>query len=292
MTLISGFEHVTRAAEPLAPFTSLRIGGAAEYFVEPTSVDELQTIVRRCREQEVPMRLLGGGSNVLVRENGVPGVVLHLSAPVFCQIQVSEDSLTAGGGARLNHAISTSVREGLAGLDQLVGIPGTVGGALHGNAGGHGGDIGQWTRGATVMTRGGEIITRQASELHFAYRESSLDELVILEARFQLEREDRAELTRRMQKTWIVKKSSQPISDQNAAWAFKNSRGMNAADLVEGAGLTAARCGEAEISDRQANFIIAHPGATSDDVLRLIDLVRKGVADRLGVELETGIEVW
>jgi UDP-N-acetylmuramate dehydrogenase len=238
------------------------------------------------------MRLLGGGSNILVRDEGASGLVIRLAGELFQSIQVSGNMVTAGGGAKLGHVISTSVREGLGGLETLVGIPGTVGGALHGNAGGRGGDIGQWTCHATVMTRAGELIERRREDLVFAYRASSLDELVILQARFQLEPDDPEELTKRMQKQWIVKKASQPLAHQSAGCIFKNPRGMSAGMLIDQAGLKGTRVGGAEVSDRHANFIIAEPGATSEDVLKLIDLVRSRVAERLGVELETEIEVW
>ncbi len=292
MSLEKGFEHFVKRAEPLAPHTWFHLGGPAEYFAEPDSVEQLQALVRRCREASTPVRVLGGGSNILVRDEGVAGVVVRLTAPVFSDITLAGDILSAGGGAKLGHAISTSVREGRAGLETLVGIPGTIGGALHGNAGSRGGDIGQWTCQATVMTRAGEILERRRDELVFAYRESSLDELVILGAKFQLDEDDPEELTKRMQKQWIVKKASQPLGHQSAGCIFKNPRGMSAGMLIEQAGLKNTRVGQAEVSDRHANFIIADPGATSADVLKLIDLVRERVLDRLGIELEMEIEVW
>ena len=198
----------------------------------------------------------------------------------------------AGGGAKLGHVISTAIREGLAGLETLVGIPGTMGGALHGNAGSHGGDVGQRTAKATVMTRSGELVERTREEMVFAYRQSSLDELVIVEAQFDLESDDPVALTKRMQKHWIVKKASQPMSHQNAGCIFKNPRGMSAGMLIEQAGLKGAKIGGAEVSQQHANFIIAHEGATTQDVLRLIDKVRSQVAERLGVELENEIQIW
>ena len=292
MSLDKGFEHIVRRAEPLAPHTWFHLGGPAEYFAEPADVDQLQALVRRARDENLPIRMLGGGSNILVREEGVSGVVIRLGEPGFSEIKLSGSTLSAGGGAKLGHAISTSVREGLAGLETLVGIPGTIGGALHGNAGSRGGDIGQWTCQATVMTRSGEIIQRTSEELVFAYRESSLDELVILGAKFELEREDPQELTKRMQKQWIVKKASQPLGHQSAGCIFKNPRGMSAGMLIEQAGLKNTRYGQAEVSDRHANFIVTEQGATSADVLKLIDLVRERVAERLGIELETEIEIW
>lgn len=292
MSWDKGFEHFVKRAEPLAPHTWFHLGGPAEYFAEPQSVDQLQALVRRCRETSTPVRILGGGSNVLVRDEGLSGVVVRLNAPAFSDIALNKDLLSAGGGAKLGHAISTSVREGRAGLEALVGIPGTIGGALHGNAGSRGGDIGQWTCQATVMSRAGEILQRKRDELVFAYRESSLDELVILSAQFQLEQDDPEELTKRMQKQWIVKKASQPLGHQSAGCIFKNPRGMSAGMLIEQAGLKNTRIGQAEVSDRHANFIIADPGATSADVLKLIEVVRERVMERLGIELETEIEIW
>ena len=292
MPLLDGFERIVRQAEPLAPHTWFHLGGAAEFFAEPRDADDLALLLRRCREEELPVRLLGGGSNVLVRDEGLPGLVVRLSAPGFAKIAVQGHRVTAGGGAKLGHVISSSVREGLAGLEALVGIPGTIGGALHGNAGSRGGDVGQWTSRATIMTSSGEVVERTRDELVFAYRQSSLDELVILSAEFQLDQEDPDELTKRMQQQWIVKKASQPLAHQSAGCIFKNPRGMSAGMLIEQAGLKGTRVGGAEVSDRHANFIVAEANAASQDVLRLIELVRSRVADRLAVELDLEIEIW
>lgn len=292
MPLLTGFEEILRPAEPLAPHTWFGLGGTAEFFAEPRTIDELQSLVRHCHEQQLPVRLLGSGSNILIRSECVPGVVVHLTSGEFTQIQVDKQQVIAGAGAKLGHTISVSVREGLGGLETLVGIPGTIGGALHGNAGSRGGDIGQWTRQATVMTRSGEIIVRQREEMVFAYRESNLDELVIVEAKFELEPDDPNELTKRMQKQWIVKKANQPLGHQSAGCIFKNPRGMSAGELIEQVGLKGTRIGGAEVSSRHANFIVTEPGATASDVLRLIDLVRQRVEERLGIEMELEIEIW
>lgn len=292
MTLVSGFEKFVKLDEPLADRTWLKLGGNASFFAEPKSVDELAALVRRCAVEEVPVRVLGGGSNVLVRDDGVQGMVVSLSGGSFTEIQIRDGLLVAGGGARLAHAVSESIRVGLAGLEPLVGIPGSIGGALHGNSGSRGGDIGQWAYRATVMTRSGEILQRDREDLVFAYRQSSLDELVILSAEFQLEEDDPEQLTKRMQKQWIVKKANQPLSHQHVASVFKNPRGMSAGMLIDQAGLKGTRSGAVEVSQRHANFIIANEGATSQDVLRLIDTIRSRVAERLGVELETELEIW
>ena len=288
----SGFEEILRRDEPLAPYTWFRLGGKAEYFAEPRNVEELAKLVRRARDEQLPVRMLGGGSNLLIRSEVVPGVVIHLTHPAFSEIQVKDHRVIAGAGAKLGHVISSSVREGLAGLETLVGIPGTIGGGLRGNAGGRSGDIGQWTSRATLMTRDGELLERAGDELVFAYRQSNLDELMILSGEFKLEPDDPAALTKRMQKLWIVKKANQPLSHQSAGCIFKNPRGMSAGMLIDQAGLKGNRVGGAEVSDRHANFIIADPDATSQNVLQLIDLIKERVAEKLGVELEMEIEIW
>jgi len=292
MPLQTGFEHIVREGELLAPYTWLRLGGAAEYFAEPTTAEELQELVRRCHQEDRPVRLLGGGSNLLVRDAGVPGLVIHLSAAPFGAVTVRNGQLVSGGGAKLAHLIAIAVRHGWAGVEQLVGIPGTVGGALHSNASSHGSDIGQCTRSATVMTHSGEIVSRSREDLFFAYRESSLDELAILEAEFALEETDPQELTKRMQKLWIINKAAQPLRNQNNGMLFKDPGGISAASLIEQAGLKNARVGAVELSDRNANFVVSQSGVSSRDVLELIEHLRDKVAERLGVDLETAIDIW
>lgn len=281
-----------REKVPLAERTWLKLGGPAQFFAEPTNVDELLAVVQRSRDEGLQVRLLGGGSNVLVRDEGVAGMVVSLSGPEFSTITINDNKVTVGGGAQLANVITAAVGAGLAGLEPLVGIPGTIGGALHGNAGTQAGDIGQWTCGATVMTRGGEIIVRERNDLVFAYRQSSLDELAILDAKFELEEENPDDITKRMQKQWIFKKANLPMAHENTGCIFRNPRGMSAGMLIDQAGLKGETIGGAEVSQRHANFFITHPKATTRDVLKLIDVVRSRVAERMGVELETEIEIW
>ncbi len=291
MPWFSGFEAIVAQSEPLGPHTWLGLGGAAEFFAQPRSQDELATLVRRCHEQQLPMRLLGGGSNVLVPDEGVRGVVIQLTDPAFGEIRCQGGTVRAGAGAKLGHVITESVAKGLAGLEALVGIPGTVGGALHANAGGRGGDIGQWTAGATIMTHEGQIVQRGRHDLVFAYRESSLDELVILSAEFQLEQEDPAELAKRMQKQWIVKKAEQPLVDERHRLHLQKPPRPEC-HFLDRSGRPGRRVGAAAISERNANFIVADKGATSHDVRRLIDQIRTRVQERLSVPLELQIELW
>lgn len=292
MRSLDDFSDITLRDEPLAPYTWMKIGGPAQYFIQPRNVGELVEVVRCCHEQQIPIHILGGGSNVLVRDEGVSGVVVRLSGEEFSRIEIDGNRVRVGAGAVLSNVISQTVKAGLAGLDTLVGIPGTVGGALHGNAGGRSGDIGQHVHSATVLTATGELHTRAEDELSFAYRQSSLNELTILDAVFDLHADDPGEITRRMRKLWIMKKSTQPLTFQSAGCIFKNPRGMSSGLLIDQAGLKGTRVGNAEISDRHANFIVAHEGASSQDVLRLIDLARSKVVEQFGVDLELEIKIW
>jgi UDP-N-acetylmuramate dehydrogenase len=291
MAAMTGIPCV-REQVPLAERTWFKLGGTAQFFAEPTSREELLSVVKRCHDEGLRVRMLGGGSNVLVRDEVVAGMVISLTNRCFADVEISGRKVTVGSGAKLANVITATVGAGLAGLEPLVGIPGTIGGALHGNSGTLAGDIGQWTAAATVVSRGGELIGRERNDLVFAYRQSSLDELVILEARFELDEEDPDEVTKRMQKQWIVKKANLPMSHENTGCIFKNPRGMSAGMLIDQAGLKGERVGEAEVSQRHANFIIAHPGARTRDVLKLIDVVRSRIVERMGVELETELEIW
>lgn len=292
MPLLDSFSDILTRDEPLAPHTWLKIGGPAQYFLQPRTFDELTAAVRACHDEQIPVHILGSGSNLLVREAGVSGAVVQLQNDEFRRIEIDGQRVKAGAGAALSTLISAAVKAGLGGLDVLVGIPGTVGGALHGNAGGRSGDIGQHVRQVKVLNPTGEIVIRTEDDLTFAYRSSNLKGSTILEAEFDLHTEDPEEITRRMRTLWIAKKAAQPLTFQSAGCIFKNPRGLSAGLLIERAGLKGTRIGNAEISDRHANFIISHPHASSADVLRLIDLARSKVAEQFAVDLELEIEIW
>ena len=292
MALLSGFEQIVRQNEPLAMHTWLQVGGTAKYFAEPEDPEQLIELIRRCQNEGIPVKMLGRGSNVLVREEGFKGMAVHLYAPAFCNIKIEGRSVIAGGGALLGRVVTSTVHNGLAGLETLIGIPGTVGGALHGNAGTRGGSFGQWTIQATVISTTGDVFQRQADELEFGYQQTSADDLVILEAACQLDEDNPQELAKRMQKQWIIKRASQPMGHQCAGCVFKNPRGTSAGELIDAAGLKGTRIGGAVVSDRHANFIIAEPECTSEDIMRLIDLVREQVLERMGIELELALDIW
>lgn len=289
---LDAFADIVTRDVPLAAHTWLRVGGPAQYLVKPRSLPELEAVVATCHRGGIPIRVLGSGSNLLVRDEGVSGAVLQLDHEVFTRVEVTGHTLRAGAGALLSHAIAASVSAGLGGLDTLVGIPGTLGGALRGNAGGKSGEIGQFVKSVDVLTPAGARLTRKGEELGFSYRASGLTESILLAAELELTPDQPEAIAHRMRTLWIMKKTTQPLVFQSAGCIFKNPRGLSAGLLIDQAGLKGARIGQAEVSDRHANFIVTSPGATARDVLRLIDLARSKVAEQFGIDLELEVQIW
>ncbi|WP_165245858.1 UDP-N-acetylmuramate dehydrogenase [Paludisphaera soli] len=287
------YQEFVAEDQPLAPLTWFRLGGPAAYFAKPRSIEEMRGVLNRAHEAGIPSKLLGGGTNVLVREPGVEGLVIHMESPFFSDVTVGEDRIKAGAAVPLTALISQAARSGLAGLEILTGIPGTVGGALRGNAGGRQGAIGPFVSRVTVLDSALELQERERDDLSFVDRGSNLDEPVILSAEFELTPEDPESVVRRMRRIWIVKKENQPYGHQSSGCIFKNpSADISAGALIDQAGLKGTRHGGAEVSDRHANFIIAHPGAKADDVLHLIDQIQQRVWQQFGYELELQLRIW
>ena len=287
------FQGIVTADEPMAPHIWFRLGGPAAFLARPRTLDQMLGLIRRCRDEQVPFKLLAGGSNVLVRDEGTPALVIHLESPAFSDVTIRDRRVVAGAAVPLTALISQTARVGLAGLEILTGIPGTVGGALHGQLGGRQGAIGPFVRSATVIDASDEIQVRERDDLSFAYRESSLDEPVILSAEFELEQEDPEAVVRRMRRIWIIKKENQPYGHQSSGCIFKNpTPDLSAGTLIDQAGLKGTRVGGAEVSDRHANFIVAEPGASATDVLHLIDQIRQRVWQQFGYELELQLQIW
>lgn len=289
---LDDFNEILSPDEPLAKHTWLKLGGNAERFYVPKSREQLIALVQACVAADMPIRILGGGSNLMVSDAGVSGAVIKLTDPVLSAISVDGNRVTAEGGALLSRVVSESVRSGLAGLENLVGIPGTVGGAVVGNAGGRNGDIGEFVSKVEVMTHAGELAERTGDELTFAYRSSTITDLLVLSVDLELRPDESDDLTARMKKLWIMKRATQPLADQSAGCIFRNPRGLSAGALIEQCGLKDLTVGKARISDRHANFVVTEDGATSADVDSLISKVQHAVADKFGVNLELEIRKW
>jgi UDP-N-acetylmuramate dehydrogenase len=292
MPLLQDFAEFTKANEPLAPYTLFKVGGPAEALVQPRTIEELAAVVKRCQQRHLPMRILGVGGNVLVRDEGVKGVVLRLTAPAFTSVSAQGKRVRASCGAPLSALIAAACRANLSGLEHLVGMPGTVGGALRHNAGGRSGEIGQFVRSVDVMDHQGKIFTRERDELRFGAGASNLDDPVLLTAEFELETENTDVIVKHLRKAWIQRKASHPFSFQAAGRIFKNPPGLVAAALLEQAGLVGTKVGGAQVNERDANFIVCEPGSSARDVLRLIDLMRAKVLEKFKIELDLEMSVW
>ena len=289
---IEDFNEILQRDEPLSRHTWLRVGGPAQYLATPRTEAELLEVITACRSQQLLIHILGSGSNLLVREAGVQGVVVRVVEPLLSEVGIEGTSLTAGGGTLLSHVVAEAIRSGLGGIEYLVGIPGTIAGAVVGNSGGRAGDIGQLITSVRVLTQENEIAVRRGDELSFSYRRSSIQDLLILSATLELIHDDSEELMRRMRKNWIMKRSTQPLADQSAGCIFRNPRGLSAGSLIEQCGLKNLSVGKARISERHANFIVTESGATSKDVEQLISRIQKAVAEKFAVDLELEIKVW
>jgi UDP-N-acetylmuramate dehydrogenase len=287
--------------EPLASYTSWRIGGPARYFVQATSVAEVVQALAWADQRDLPVFALGGGSNVLIRDTGFNGLVVRMRGHDV-RLETSGDKARAivEAGAPMAGTARRLARQGWAGLEWAEGLPGTIGGALYGNAGCYGGDIATSLERAWVLVNG-ETQEWSVERFAFGYRTSVLkqmradgllwrDQPIILAAMFRLHRDDLTALAQRMERTSHERRSKTPWG-ASCGSVFKNPPGNSAGRLIEAAGLKGTRIGNAEIAGRHANYIINLGGASSDDVLRLIDLARERVLAMTGIELELEIQI-
>ena len=292
MKLFAGLEKIVKRDHPLACETWLRIGGPAEFLIEPHTVDQLRQVVKVCREAQVPMRVLGRGANLLVDDAGVKGAVIRLSQGEFADVNPTDLGIRAAAGADMGKLVLRCVRDGKSGLEALTGIPGSIGGCVRMNAGGVFGDIGNAVESVDVMSADGEVFTRYRGDLAFAYRSTNITAPFILAAEFRLSEDDPHRILKQVKQIWIYKKNTQPLGSRNAGCIFKNPRGLSAGALIDRAGLKGKRVGGAHVSLKHANFILADDGTRANDVLKLINLIRETVYKKNEVYLELEIEVW
>lgn len=292
MSLAAAFPEITRARESLAAYTHLRIGGPAEFFVQPRTVTELAAVLKYCKTHAVPLRMLGGGFNLLVRDEPVPGAVMRLAGDAFSFLKTDGKLVTAGGGTPLYDLIAHTVRAGLGGLETLVGIRGSVGGSVRCNVGDRSGEIGAAVKRVAVLTEDGVEQIRSRDELHFSDRKSDLEEPVILWVEFALESRTPLVLLNRMKKAWVQRKQTEPLSFQSSVRLFRNPVGSTAGKVIDRAGLAKLKVGGAELSERNANYVVAQAGTTSADILGLAEQIRHIVKEKLGIALEQELHVW
>jgi UDP-N-acetylmuramate dehydrogenase len=289
----AGLEQVVAENEPLAPLTWYKLGGPARWLIRPRSIEELQEASRRCIENNIRIYVLGLGANLLVRDEGVDGAVFRLDHETWRHVHYGQTHVEVGAGADLQRLLLRTVRKGLSGIECLAGIPGTLGGGVRMNCGGRYGDIGAVITRVTVMDSEGTVFERLKDDLVFAYRHTNIVAPFILGATLELDEDDPDRITQRTKEIWMYKRNTQPLSSKNCGCIFKNPPdGPSAGALIDRAGLKGCRVGGAEVSDKHANFIIAHPGSTAEDVLKLVKLIRERVYDRHQVVLESEVQIW
>ena len=296
MTTLAPHEAAAAAADlsdrveenvPLAPLTWYGVGGPARRLARPRSVAELQELLR---DNDLPLYALGLGANLLVADEGVDGLVVKLDAPAFRDVEIAGNRVTVGGGVTMQKLVQQMARRGLAGLECLAGVPGTIGGGVRMNAGGRHGDLGSRVRSVTTMTADGTIAVRD--DVNFGYRTCDVDEPFILAATLELEPEDPAAVTARTREIMAAKVASQPFGAKSAGCMFKNPPGDSAGRLIDLAGGKGLRVGGAEVSRRHANFVVAHAGCRAEDIEAVVAEVRRRVHEEHGVDLQTEVKRW
>jgi UDP-N-acetylmuramate dehydrogenase len=294
MSIFKGLETIVQRDFPLGKMTTFGVGGPAEYFIRPRTDEELRDVLDRCRKEGLDVRVVGRGSNILVRDEGVKGAVIQLDEESFGRIAFEEDLCRAGAAAPLPQVVGAAARQGMAGVECLVGIPGSVGGAVRMNAGGAFGDIGQTVERVKVMSGDGQTFYREREDLAFAYRRSNIAARFVLEVELRLMPDSPRAIKDRLKKIWIIRKNTQPMTAASAGCTFKNPRQVSAGLLIDQAGLKGLTAGGAAVSRKHANYIVVKDPehATAADVEALIDQVRKTVGERFQINLELEIEIW
>ncbi|MBN2445153.1 MAG: UDP-N-acetylmuramate dehydrogenase [Phycisphaerae bacterium] len=293
MTWYADFAAICQPDAPLAEHTWYGLGGPARWLFTPRDEPELVALLACCQASQVPWHILGRGANVLAHDAGVDAAIIKLSTPAFQQVTWDGERICAGGGADFTTLVKDAVDRGRAGLEGLAGIPGSIGGVIRMNAGGRYGQIAHVVESVRLLQPDGQVVERPRAEIDFAYRHTDLRGAIVLAATFALQAGSRIALQHEYQRIWKEKRAAQPtLAARSAGCIFKNPTGRSAGMLLDQAGLKGTRRGEAEISTRHANFIVAHAGATAGDVLELITLAKDRVRETHGVELALEIEIW
>jgi UDP-N-acetylmuramate dehydrogenase len=289
----AGFRGEIREREPLAPYTTWKIGGPADILAVPSGVEDLEIALRWAADRRVPWHILGNGSNLLVRDEGVPGLVLRVRK-VLDEVRVDGTRIRAGAGAPLPVVANLAASHGLGGLEFASGIPATVGGAVVMNAGWHAREIGNVVDSVDWLDAAGTRRAMDRGACRFGYRRSTFREQkgVVLSAVFGLVREDPAALRSRIDEYAASRKANQPTDLPSCGSVFLKPPGDFAGRLIEVAGLKGLRVGGVEVSTKHANFFVNVGAATARDVLTLVAEVERVVRERFGIKLQREFEVW
>lgn len=278
--------------EPLSRHTTFRVGGPAEYLVTPT-MEQIPDVVALCKQSEVALTVIGNGSNLLVSDNGIRGVVLEVGKAASGIRLLDGEDLAVMAGTLLSEAANFAAKNGLSGMEFAAGIPGSLGGAVVMNAGAYGGEMKDILSGVRVLTKGGEIIVRPADELDLSYRHSRMmDEGdIVLEARLNLTQGSEVVIRAQMEELRKRRVEKQPLEYPSAGSTFKRPEGYFAGKLIEDAGLRGFRVGDAQVSEKHCGFVINRGAATAAQILDLMQQVQERVKAHSGVDLEPEVRL-
>ena len=276
--------------EPMSDHTSYGIGGPAGAYITPKDQCDLAGILKFANKYSIETHFVGSGSNLLVSDSGIDGIVLT-PAKSLTQLEFNDGHVIAESGVMLGRLVKECIKRNLTGVESMIGVPGTLGGALVMNAGAFGGEISNYLHSVEIMNMSGEIKTYYPGDIDFAYRFSTLrtDEFVLL-ARFDLKEEKSIIIQEKRNKASKGRKTNQPLKFRSAGSVFKNPKENAAGYLIDQAGLKGIRVGNAEISKHHANFFVNHGNARSSDITSLIRLARKTVYKKFGIKLELEVK--
>jgi UDP-N-acetylmuramate dehydrogenase len=288
-TVLAGIQGGIRFNERMGPHTSFRIGGPADAYVEPADVEALRLLMARAYEAGIPVFIIGG-TNLLVRDGGIQGIVVRLVK--FTNIREEAPGLLyAEGGVGMPRLLKFAMQRGLAGLEFAAGIPGTLAGCIVMNAGTAVGEMKDVVKQIRLVTHAGKLVEVPGDSAEFSYRRSRLPQAVVVGAWLALNKGKKAAIESTVKDLLRRRKATQPIEMPNAGCVFKNPKGESAGRLIEAAGLKGTRIGDAEVSRKHANFIVNRGKATAEDILALIRLAGRTVADKFGVILELELQI-
>ncbi len=283
-------DHV-KMDEPLHLHTLTRMGGPADIFVTPTTEDETAYTVKYAYENNIPMLLLGNGSNMVVRDGGVRGIVLNLKS--LHAIRITSTTVYAQGGAHIKEVSKAAATNRLTGFEFACGIPGSIGGAMAMNAGAYGGEIKDIIRQATVLTPEGDKLVLSKEELELGYRKSIITKkgYYVLSAEFDLEFGNQSVIDAKMVDLTFQRESKQPLEFPSAGSVFKRPPGNFAGKLIQESGLQGRGFGGAEVSTKHAGFIVNKNNATANDYIQTIEMVKSAVREKFGIDLELEVKI-
>ena len=277
--------------EPMKKHTTFRIGGPADIFVVPETIEDIKAVCKIAKEGNIPLFILGNGSNLLVGDGGIEGIVLEIYKNLS-QVKVEGTKIHVQAGAMLSSVSKAALKEGLTGFEFAGGIPGTFGGAVVMNAGAYGGEMVQVLIEVTVLTQDGEVKTIPASELELGYRTSNIlkNGYVVLSGVIELKEGKEEEIKAQMDEYALARKTKQPLELPSAGSTFKRPEGYFAGKLIQDAGLRGYQVGGARVSDKHCGFVVNQENATAADVMQLIEDVQKKVKEQFGVLLEPEVK--